>query len=223
LVDVVLYLEGDRYGGLRILRGIKNRFGSTNEAGIFEMTKDGLAEVKNPSQTMLSERADSISGTAVFATMEGTRPFLVEIQALTSLTSFGYPKRTVSGMDLNRLQLIIAVLAKRANINLSNQDVFVNVVGGMSIREPAMDLAVAMALVSAYKNKPIKRDLVIFGEIGLAGEVRSVDNVDRRVNEAQKLGFKSVVLPKASKTSSVKGVSLEKVKDIKETIAMTLQ
>ena len=194
LVDVVLYLEGDRYGGFRILRGIKNRFGSTNETGIFEMTKEGMTEVKNPSQILLSERSESASGTAIFATMEGTRPLLIEIQALTSITNFGYPKRTASGMDLNRLNLLIAVLTKRVGINLTNQDVFVNIVGGMAIREPALDLGVSLAIMSAYKNKVIKKDMVMFGEIGLAGEIRNVDNVEERIKEIEKLGFKSVLI-----------------------------
>jgi len=220
LVDVVLYLEGDRYGGFRVLRGIKNRFGSTNETGIFEMTGDGMEEVKNPSQILLSERLDTASGTAIFATMEGTRPLLVEIQALTSITNFGYPKRTASGMDLNRLNLLIAVLTKRAGMNLANQDVFLNIVGGMAIREPALDLAVAVAVASAYKNKPVKKELVVFGEIGLAGEIRNVDNIEERLKEAEKLGFKSVILPRQSKANEAKigKIRLIKVASIKEAI-----
>lgn len=225
LVDVVLYLEGNRYGGFRVLRGIKNRFGSTNETGIFEMTKGGMAEVKNPSKILLSERLDGASGVAVFATMEGTRPLLVEIQALTSVTSFGYPKRTASGMDLNRLNLLIAVLTKRANLNLSNQDVFVNVVGGVAIREPALDLAVALAIASAYKNKSIKEDMAVFGEIGLAGEVRNVDNVEERIKEIEKLGFRSVLLPKSVKMSksSDRKIKMICVSNIKEVIDVALR
>jgi len=223
LVDVVLYLEGDRYGGFRILRGIKNRFGSTNETGIFEMTGDGMSEVQNPSKILLSERLDSASGTAIFATMEGTRPLLVEIQALTSITNFGYPKRTASGMDLNRLNLLIAVLTKRAGLNLTNQDVFINIVGGMAIREPAMDLAVAVAVASAYKNKPIKKELIVFGEIGLAGEVRNVDNVGERLKEAEKLGFKSVILPRQNKNNVKSGkIKLIQVTSVKEAINVAL-
>jgi len=223
LVDVVLYLEGDRYGGFRILRGIKNRFGSTNETGIFEMTGDGMSEVQNPSKILLSERLDSASGTAIFATMEGTRPLLVEIQALTSITNFGYPKRNASGMDLNRLNLLIAVLTKRAGLNLTNQDVFINIVGGMAIREPAMDLAVAVAVASAYKNKPIKKELIVFGEIGLAGEVRNVDNVGERLKEAEKLGFKSVILPRQNKNNVKSGkIKLIQVTSVKEAINVAL-
>lgn len=224
LVDVVLYLEGERYGGFRVLRGIKNRFGSTNETGIFDMTKEGMTEVENPSEILLSERLKSASGTAIFATMEGTRPLLVEIQALTSITSFGYPKRTASGMDLNRLNLLIAVLTKRAGINLTNQDVFVNIVGGMAIREPAVDLAVALAITSAYKNKVIKNDMAVFGEIGLAGEIRNVDNVEERIKEIEKLGFKSVLIPNASKIGELKGgkIKLIRVSNIKEAIDAAL-
>jgi DNA repair protein RadA/Sms len=225
LVDVVLYLEGDRYGGFRILRGIKNRFGSTNETGIFEMTKEGMAEVKNPSQILLSERLDSASGTAIFATMEGTRPLLIEIQALTSITNFGYPKRTASGMDLNRLNLLIAVLTKRAGANLTNQDVFINIVGGMAIREPALDLGVSLAIMSAYKNKAIKKDMAMFGEIGLAGEIRNVDNVEERIKEIEKLGFKSVLIPKSSKINKAKNrkIKLVPVSNLKEAIDAALK
>lgn len=225
LVDVVLYLEGDRYGGFRILRGIKNRFGSTNETGIFEMTADGMTEVQNPSKILLSERLESASGTAIFATMEGTRPLLVEIQALTSITSFGYPKRTASGMDLNRLNLLLAVLTKRAGLNLSNQDVFVNVVGGMTIREPALDLGVALAIVSAYKNKAIKKDMAVFGEIGLAGEIRNVDNVEARIQEIEKLGFKSVLIPGSSKIKKGKkgNIKIIPVSSLKEAVSISLK
>lgn len=224
LVDVVLYLEGERYGGFRVLRGIKNRFGSTNETGIFEMKKSGMEEVANPSEILLSERLKSASGTAIFATMEGTRPLLVEIQALTSITSFGYPKRTASGMDLNRLNLLIAVLTKKAGINLTNQDVYVNIVGGMAIREPAIDLAVALAITSAYKNKVIKNDIAVFGEIGLAGEVRNVDNVEERIKEVEKLGFKSVLIPNASKVNDLKNgkIKMIRVSNLKEAIDIAL-
>jgi len=222
LVDVVLYLEGDRYGGFRVLRGIKNRFGSTNETGIFEMTGDGMNEVSNPSKILLSEKINA-SGTVIFPTMEGTRPLLVEIQALSSITNFGYPRRTASGMDLNRLQVLIAVLTKRAGVNLSNQDVYINIVGGLSLREPAMDLAVSIAVISAYKNKPIKADMVIFGEIGLAGEVRNVDNISERLKEAEKLGFKTVILPYASKVEDNKfKLKLVRVRDIKQAVSAAI-
>ncbi len=222
LVDVVLYMEGNRYGGFRILRGIKNRFGSTNETGIFEMAKTGMQEVINPSKILLSEREDSASGTVIFPTMEGTRPLLVEIQALTSLSNFGYPKRTASGMDLNRLQLLIAVLIKRAGLNLTNQDVFINIVGGLNIREPALDLVVALAVASAYKNKPVKKDMAVFGEIGLAGEVRNVDNIEARIKEVTKLGFKAVIIPKNTKLTSNK-IKIIKISNVKEAIKAALE
>ncbi len=222
LVDVVLYLEGNRYGGFRILRGMKNRFGSTNETGIYEMAKDGMREVENPSKILLSEREESASGTVIFPTMEGTRPLLVEIQALTSITNFGYPKRTASGMDLNRLQLLIAVLTKRAGLNLTNQDVFINIVGGLNIREPALDLAVALAVASAYKNKPVKKDMAVFGEIGLAGEVRNVDNIEARIKEVAKLGFKAVIIPKNTKLTSNK-IKIIKAANVKEAIKAALE
>ncbi len=192
LVDVVLYLEGERYHENRILRTVKNRFGATDEIGIFQMGETGLVEVKNPSQVFLKERL-AVAGSVVTATIEGTRPLLVEIQALTTPTVFGYPRRTASGFDLNRLQLLIAVLIKRAGINLSGQDVYVNVVGGFKLREPACDLAVAAAIASAYKNKQIKDKYCIFGELGLSGEIRPVLASEKRAKEASRLGFAQTV------------------------------
>lgn len=189
LVDVVLYLEGERHHGARILRTVKNRFGATDEVGIFEMRNEGLVGVDNPSGFLLAERRPDAPGSVVGITLEGTRPLLVEIQALTVSTSFGYPKRTASGFDLNRLNLLIAVLHKRAGINLSNYDAYVNVVGGLQLREPAIDLAVAMSLVSAYKNLPVPADLALFGEIGLSGEIRAVNQAPARTNEANRLGY----------------------------------
>ncbi len=194
LVDVVLYLEGDRYGNLKALRGIKNRFGSTNEVGIFEMKEEGLVEVANPSAALLAER-QSGPGSVVVATLEGTRPLLVEVQALVSTTVFGYPKRTAAGFDLNRLNLLTAVLTKRAGLNLSNQDIYVNIVGGLKVAEPAIDLAIILSIASAFKNQPLKPGLVVFGEVGLSGEIRSVSNVAKRLAEAKKLGFLSAVGP----------------------------
>ncbi len=199
LVDVVLYLEGDRFGNFRILRGIKNRFGSTNEVGVFEMTSKGLNEISNPSKIMIEGRSEKVPGSVVFPTIEGTRPLLCEVQALSSSTSFGYPKRTSSGFDLNRLQLLVAVLQKRCKLNLSAQDIYLNVAGGIKINEPAVDLAVALAIASVFKNKEIKNSMVVFGEIGLAGEVRSVNNVNKRLAEASRLGFGSAVVPRLDK------------------------
>jgi len=221
LVDVVLYLEGDRFGSFRILRGVKNRFGSTNEVGIFEMTSVGLMEVKNPSEIMIGERAQKAPGSVIFPAIEGTRPLLCEVQALSSATSFGYPKRTSSGFDLNRLQLLTAVLQKRCGLNLSVQDIYLNIAGGIKINEPAADLAVAMAVASVFKNKEIKDDMVIFGEIGLAGEVRSVNNIEKRLAEAIKLGFKSAIVPKSkaqNTKSSIKGINIIEVASVKEAI-----
>lgn len=225
LVDVVLYIEGDRFGSFRVLRGIKNRFGSTNEVGIFEMTSRGLKPVKNPSELMIAERAHKAPGSVIFPAMEGTRPLLCEVQALSSSTSFGYPKRTASGFDLNRLQLLTAVLQKRCGLNLSTQDIYLNIAGGIKINEPAVDLAVVMAIASVFKNKNIKDDTVIFGEVGLAGEVRSVNNIDKRLAEAAKLGFKNAIIPK-SKTKVVdpeqsrrtSGIHITQVTSVKEAI-----
>ncbi len=198
LVDVVLYLEGDRYGNFKALRGIKNRFGSTNEVGIFEMTEAGLVDVANPSAALLAERQPD-AGSVVAATLEGTRALLVEVQALVSTTVFGYPKRTASGFDLNRLNLLAAVLTKRAGLNLSNQDIYVNIVGGLKVAEPAIDLAIILSIASAFKNQPLVGDTVVFGEVGLSGEVRSVSQVTKRLAEAQKLGLSKAIGPRGDK------------------------
>lgn len=197
LVDVVLYLEGDKYGSFKALRGIKNRFGSTNEVGIFEMKEQGLVEVANPSEALLAER-QSGPGSVVVATLEGTRPLLVEVQALVSTTVFGYPKRTAAGFDLNRLNLLAAVLTKRSGLNLSNQDIYVNVVGGLKVAEPAIDLAIILSIASAFTGQALKPDTVVFGEVGLSGEIRSVSNVSRRLAEATKLGFTTAIGPRGS-------------------------
>jgi DNA repair protein RadA/Sms len=198
LVDVVLYLEGDKYGSFKALRGVKNRFGSTNEVGIFEMTEKGLETVTNPSAALLAERQPG-PGSVVFATVEGTRPLLVEVQALVTTTNFGYPKRTAVGFDLNRLNLLVAVLMKRASLNLSNQDVYVNIVGGLRIAEPAADLAIILSIVSAFKNQSINQQVVAFGEVGLNGEIRSVHSAPKRLVEAQKLGFIKAIGPRGLK------------------------
>jgi DNA repair protein RadA/Sms len=217
LVDVVLYLEGDKYGNFKALRGIKNRFGSTNEVGIFEMGEKGLTGVPNPSEALLAER-QSGAGSVVFATMEGTRPLLVEVQALVSTTVFGYPKRTANGVDLNRLNLLAAVLSKRANYNLSNQDIYVNIVGGLKITEPAIDLAIILSIASAFKNRPLQDGTVAFGEVGLGGEIRSVAQAEKRLAEANKLGFKRAIGPKFKTGEGVIGVS-----SISEAITKTLE
>lgn len=196
LVDTVLYLEGDRFHQFRILRSQKNRFGSTNEVGIFEMHSQGLVEVKNPSAHFLEGRKEHAIGSAITVTLEGTRPILVEVQALANVTPFGYPKRTATGYDVNRMQLLISVLQKYAKMNLSNQDVFVNVVGGMKISDPSCDLGVLMSIASSFSQKTIPTDTCYIGEVGLSGEIRSVPQLDKRVKEAKKLGFENVITPK---------------------------
>lgn len=198
LVDVVLNLEGDRYGGFKLLRTVKNRFGPTNEVGVFEMEEQGLVPVANPSAALLAERQVS-DGSVVLATMEGSRPLLVEVQALVNKTSFGYPKRAASGLDPNRLNLLIAMLSRRTKLNLADNDVYVNIVGGMRVNEPAADLAVCMAIATASKGMRLKDDAVVFGEVGLSGEVRHVHALPARLAEAKKLGFKAAIGPKPNK------------------------
>jgi len=207
LVDVVLQFEGDRYGGFKIVRAAKNRFGSTNEAAIFEMFEEGLRPVENPSAALLAER-NPADGSVVLATLEGTRPLLVEIQALVNPTSFGYPKRTASGFDLNRLNVLIAVMERRTKLNLSDKDIYINVVGGLKLNDQAADLAICMAIASAAAGRRLDDETVVFGEVGLGGEVRSVPGVDKRVAEAKKLGFKLAIAPKIhSKNTFIKPVA----------------
>ena len=199
MVDTVLYLEGERYNQYRILRGVKNRFGSTNEIGMFEMREEGMCEISNPSDILISERDGDPAGSCVLAAIEGTRSILVELQALTTQTVFGYPKRTADGIDFNRLSLLIAVLEKKAGVMLGNQDVYINVVGGLRVNEPALDLGIMMVTVSAYKNIPIPKDMVIIGEVGLTGEVRRINLIEKRLKEAEKLGFKTCIIPESNK------------------------
>lgn len=194
VVDVVLQIEGDRYGGFKVLRAIKNRYGSTNEAGIFEMKDTGLQPVENPSAALLAERQAS-DGSIVLATMEGTRPLLVEVQALVNRTSYGYPKRAASGIDLNRVNLLVAMLERRTKLNLADQDIYINIVGGIKLTEPAADLAICMAIATASKGMQLKQNAVVFGEVGLSGEIRHVPFIDKRVAEAKKLGFDVVIGP----------------------------
>jgi DNA repair protein RadA/Sms len=195
IVDVVLQLEGDRYGGFKVLRGIKNRYGSTNEAGIFEMSDKGMKPVENPSAALLAERQVS-DGSIVYAAMEGSRPLLVEVQALVNPTSYGYPKRTASGIDLNRVNLLIAMLERRTKLKLADRDIYVNIVGGIRLNEPAADLAVCMAIASASKSMQLKKNAVVFGEVGLSGEVRHVPFMEKRIAEAKKMGFEVAVGPR---------------------------
>jgi DNA repair protein RadA/Sms len=199
IVDVVLQFEGDRYGGFKLVRAAKNRYGSTREAAIFEMKDNGLELVKNPSEALLAERRDE-DGSIVLATLEGNRPLLVEIQALVNPTSFGYPKRTASGFDLNRLNLLIAVLERRTKLKLADKDIYINVVGGLKLDDSAADLAVCMAIASAAARKKLKRGAVVFGEVGLGGEIRSARMSDKRIAEAEKLGFAYAIVPKTTKS-----------------------
>jgi len=196
IVDTVLYLEGDRYQSYRLLRSVKNRFGPTAEVGVFEMQERGLVEVSNPSEAFLAERMVNAPGSSIAVTMEGTRPLLVEIQGLTSATSFGNPRRTPNGIDFNRLLLTAAVLTRRVGVRLTEQDVFVNVVGGLRISEPAADLAVAAAIASSVKDQPVRADAVLIGEVGLNGELRAVGQMPARLREAAKLGFKTAIVPR---------------------------
>jgi DNA repair protein RadA/Sms len=195
MVDTVLYFEGDRGHSFRILRAVKNRFGPTDEIGVFEMAEEGLIEVTNPSELFLSQRQQEISGSAVFAGMEGTRPVLVEIQALVAPSPLGTPRRAVIGWDQGRLSMVLAVLEARCGVVIGPNDVYLNVAGGLKISEPAADLAVAAALVSSLTGTPVPQDMIVFGEIGLSGEVRSVGQMDNRLKEASKLGFKSALVP----------------------------
>lgn len=198
MVDTVLYFEGDRHASYRILRAVKNRFGSTNEIGVFEMQKGGLVEVENPSEYMLSGKPENASGSVVACAMEGTRPMLMEIQALVCKTNFGMPRRTAAGLDYNRVNLLMAVLEKRMGMPLSAYDAYVNIAGGIRLNEPAADLGIVMAIASSYKNRPIDEDTIVFGEVGLSGEVRAVTMPEQRVSEAKKLGFKRCIVPAVS-------------------------
>ena len=224
IVDCVLYLEGERFHAYRLLRSVKNRFGSTNEVGVFEMRDSGLVEVSNPSEVFLAERLEHAVGSAIAVTMEGSRPLLVEVQALVSRASLEQPRRTCNGVDLNRVLLLAAVLSKRVGLRLGDQDIFVNVVGGLRVREPAVDLAVAIATASSFYNRPVAADLAIFGEIGLAGELRSVGQADRRLREAAKLGFGRALMPRVrgGQELRVAGTQTIMVRSVAEAISMAL-
>lgn len=222
MVDTVLYFEGDRHASYRILRGVKNRFGSTNEIGVFEMRRDGLREVENPSEFMLNGRPENASGSVVACSMEGTRPILLEIQALVCESNFGMPRRTAAGTDYNRVNLLMAVLEKRIGYHLGNYDAYVNIAGGIKINEPAIDLGIVMAIVSSYKNRPFDERTIVFGEVGLSGEVRAVNMPEQRVTEAKKLGFETCIVPEVSLDSvkSIGGIKIIGVKSINEAIGL---
>ena len=218
MVDTVLYFEGDRHASYRVLRGVKNRFGSTNEIGVFEMRNEGLAEVANPSEFMLEGRPKDASGCVVSCSMEGTRPILIEIQALVTRTNFGIPRRQAQGADYNRLNLLMAVLEKRIGLALGECDAYLNIAGGIKVTEPAIDLGIVLAVVSSFRNKPLPSDLVAFGEVGLSGEVRSISQIEGRVKEAAKLGFKTCVVPATGKESlkNMEGVKIIYVNSVAE-------
>ena len=220
MVDTVLYFEGDRSAVYRILRAVKNRFGSTNEIGMFEMKSEGLMEVENPSQIMLSGKPSNAPGSLVVCALEGTRPMLIEIQALVSGTNYNMPRRTTVGVDINRTNMLLAVIEKRANLILSGSDVYVNIAGGMRLNETAVDLGIVMAIVSSYKNKALDEKTIIFGEVGLTGEVRAVNMVEQRIKEAVKMGFDTLILPKANleHMEKVSGIKLIGVSTIKEAL-----
>jgi len=225
IVDTVLYLEGERFHSYRLLRSVKNRFGSTDEVGVFEMREDGMRQVSNPSEVFLAERLEHAAGSAIAVTMEGTRPILVEVQALASRTTLAYPRRTANGVDANRLLLLAAVLTKRAGLPLEDQDIFVNVVGGLRVREPAIDLAVAVAIASSYYGGPLHEGLALFGEVGLAGELRSVGQTERRLREAANLGFRRGLVPR-SRTApplSVGDIKIETVGTLAEAVDLALE
>ncbi len=220
MVDTVLYFEGDRHASYRILRGVKNRFGSTNEIGVFEMKAEGLVEVKNPSEFMLSGKPEGASGSVVSCSMEGTRPILLEIQALVCHSNFGIPRRQAIGTDFNRVNLLMAVLEKRLNLQMSDCDAYVNLAGGIRIVEPAIDLGIAMAVVSSFKNRAIDDKTIVFGEIGLSGEVRGVSMVEQRVAEAAKLGFTTCVMPEVNKSQvhRIEGIRLIGVRTVRDAV-----
>ena len=225
MVDTVLYIEGERYFSYRVLRGVKNRFGSTNEVGLFEMREEGMVEIDNPSDIMISDREGNPSGSVIVATLEGTRTMLIEVQALVTPTAFGMARRTGIGVEFNRLVLLLAVLEKKAYLPLSNQDAYVNVVSGIKLDEPAADLAIALAVASSFKNVSISKDLVAIGEVGLTGEIRSVSSIEKRVKEAERMGFSQCLIPESSrKQIKYKGnIEIIGVKNIKEAIQVALK
>jgi DNA repair protein RadA/Sms len=225
IVDTVLYLEGDVFHSYRLLRSVKNRFGATSEVGVFEMRERGLVEVPNPSEVFLAERVVNAPGSAIAVTMEGTRPLLVEVQALASHTSFGHPRRTANGVDLNRLLLITAVLSRRVGLRLFDQDVFANVIGGLEVREPAADLAIALAIASSVRDRPVAADLAVIGEVGLSGEVRAVSQTIPRLKEATRLGFRRCLLPRSVRRGTEplpEGIEVIPVRSVAEALEKAL-
>ena len=224
MVDTVLYFEGERFNTYRLIRAVKNRFGSTNELGVFEMKEEGLVELENPSKILISEKPKDVAGSVIISTVEGTRPMLLELQALASPTSFGIPKRTATGVDYNRVSLLMAVLEKRVGMQIQNQDVYINVVGGIKINEPSIDLGIIMAIASSFRNIPIDGNVAITGEVGLTGEVRAVSFIEKRISECKKLGFTKIVIPKSNYESvkDIKGIDICPVDSVRQAINMVL-
>lgn len=225
MVDAVVYLEGDRFHQFRILRAVKNRFGSTDEVGVFEMADAGMREVRNPSEVFLQERAGNAAGSAIAVTLEGSRPILLEVQALTANSALGMPRRTANGFDGNRVQMLVAVLSKRVGLPLSGQDIYVNIVGGLRVVEPAVDLAVVVAMVSSFRERPVDRRSVVIGEVGLSGELRSVNQLERRIAEAQRLGFERAIVPAAPRgvgPSTIDDMQITRVATVSEAIDAAL-
>lgn len=224
MVDTVLYFEGDRHAVYRVLRSVKNRFGSTNEIGVFEMRNDGLAEVENPSEYMLSGKPEGASGSIVACSMEGTRPVLIEVQALVCRSNLAFPRRTAAGTDLNRVNLLMAVLEKRAGLQLSSCDAYINIAGGIRMNEPAVDLGIVLAVISSFRDQPIDEKTIAFGEVGLSGEVRAVSMAEQRTQEAKKLGFETVILPEVSRRQAerVKGIRIVGVQNVRDAMKAIL-
>ncbi|MCR1877070.1 DNA repair protein RadA [Paraclostridium bifermentans] len=224
MVDTVLYFEGERFNTYRLIRAVKNRFGSTNELGVFEMREVGLVELENPSKILISEKPKDVAGSIIISTVEGTRPMLLELQALASPTSFGIPKRTATGVDYNRVSLLMAVLEKRVGMQIQNQDIYINVVGGIKINEPSIDLGIVMAIASSFRNIPIDGNVAITGEVGLTGEVRAVSFIEKRIAECKKLGFTKIVIPKSNyeAVKDVKGIDICPVDSVRQAINMVL-
>lgn len=225
MVDTVLYFEGERYNTYRLIRAVKNRFGSTNELGVFEMSEKGLQELENPSKALISEKPENASGSVIVSTVEGTRPMLLELQALVSPTSFGIPRRTATGIDFNRVNLLLAVLEKRAGMQIQNQDVYLNIVGGIKINEPSMDLGVILSVASGFRNIPISGEVAVTGEVGLTGEIRGVSYIEKRISECRKLGFKKIIIPKSNyeAVKDVNGIEIWPVENVRQAINMVLR
>ncbi|CEN89755.1 DNA repair protein RadA [[Clostridium] sordellii] len=226
MVDTVLYFEGERFNTYRLIRAVKNRFGSTNELGVFEMREIGLVELENPSKILISEKPKDVAGSVIISTVEGTRPMLLELQALVSPTSFGIPKRTATGVDYNRVSLLMAVLEKRVGMQIQNQDVYINVVGGIKINEPSIDLGIVMSIASSFRNIPIDGNVAITGEVGLTGEIRAVSFIEKRIAECKKLGFTKIIIPKSNyeavKDINIKGIDICPVDSVRQAINIVL-